>query len=50
MLPLFDGDDLDMGKILTSKLFHILMTFNVIRNVDTCFETSHAAVLFYYFK
>jgi hypothetical protein len=48
VLPLFDGDDSDLGKILTSKLYHILMTFNVIRNADTCFETAHAAVFLYH--
>jgi hypothetical protein len=30
VLPLFDGDDCDLAPILQSKLYHILMTFNVM--------------------
>ncbi len=45
VLPLFDGDDCDLGPILKSKLYHILMTFNVMKNVDTCFESAYAAVI-----
>ena len=50
VLPLFDGDDSDSGPLLQSKLYHILMTFNVMKNVDTCFESAYAAVICFLYK
>ena len=34
-----------MRPLLQSKLYHILMTFNVMANVDTLFETAYLALL-----
>ena len=59
MLPLFDEKDKDLKPFITSKLYHILMTFNVMLNagldikllaliihyLDTLFESAYQALL-----
>lgn len=46
IVPLFDEKiDADLKPLITSKLYHILMTFNVMQNVDTCFENAYLALL-----
>jgi hypothetical protein len=44
VLPLFGEKDLDLAPFLRTRLFNILMTFNLLQNVDCCFDTSHAAL------
>ena len=44
VIPLFDENDQDLKPFITSSLFHILMTFNVIQNVDTCFYNAYVAL------
>lgn len=45
VLPLFTSKDADLSPLLNSKLFNILMTFNVMGNADTCFESAYLALL-----
>lgn len=45
VLPLFDEKDQDLKPFITSKIYSILMTFNVMQNADTCFENSYLALL-----
>lgn len=45
VVPLFDEADADLQPYITSKLYHILMTFNVMQNVDTIFENAYMALL-----
>lgn len=44
VLPLFGTKDLDLKDFIRTRFFNLLMTFNVIHNVDTCFDTSHASL------
>jgi hypothetical protein len=44
VLPLFDEEDADLKPLLNTNLFHILMTFNVMQNADTCFSNAYAAL------
>jgi len=45
VLPLFDEKDYDLQPFINSKIYHLLMTFNVIQNVDTLFENAYCALL-----
>jgi len=45
VLPLFDKEDEDMKYLLRSKLYHLLMNFNVMQNVDTLYEDAYLALL-----
>ncbi len=45
VLPLFDESDADMKELITSRLYQILMTFNVMQNADTIFENSYFALM-----
>lgn len=45
VLPLFSKTDEDMKPLINSKIYHILMTFNVMANADTCFENAYLALL-----
>ena len=45
VLPLFDIEDKDLKPLLTSKLYHLLMTFNVVQNVDTLYEEAYMTLL-----
>lgn len=45
VLPLFDEKDYDLQPYINSKIFHLLMTFNVMLNVDTLYENAYSALL-----
>lgn len=45
VIPLFEECDKDMKPLLTSKLYSILMTFNLMQNADTCFSDAYMALL-----
>jgi hypothetical protein len=45
VIPLFDESDSDLGPLLRSSLFHLMMTFNCMRNLDTFFPEAYLAVL-----
>ena len=45
VLPLYNEKDYDLKPFLNSKLFHLLMTFNLLQNVDTLFENAYSAAL-----
>lgn len=38
IMPLFNDNDFDLGPLISSKLYHCLMTFNVLENIDTIFD------------
>lgn len=48
MLPLLSADDADLAPLLNTKLFNLLMTFNVTENPDAVFESSYVSLLFGY--
>lgn len=45
VLPLFDKEDADLQPLISSKLFHLLMTFNVVQNIDTLYEEAYLTLL-----
>ena len=45
VLPLFDEKDYDIKPYINSKIYHLLMTFNVMQNVDTLYENAYSALL-----
>ena len=45
VLPLFDEKDYDLQPFINSKIFHLLMTFNVMQNVDTLYENAYCALM-----
>lgn len=45
VIPLFSKADADLKPLINTKLFHILMTFNVMGNADTCFENAYLGLL-----
>ena len=45
VLPLFAKGDDDMKALLRSRLYHLMMTFNVMQNVDTLYEDAYLALL-----
>ncbi|EAR97525.1 VWA domain CoxE-like protein (macronuclear) [Tetrahymena thermophila SB210] len=45
VIPLFSKKDLDLKPLINTKLYHILMTFNVMGNADTCFENAYLGLL-----
>lgn len=45
VLPLYDEKDYDLKPFLNSRLFHLLMTFNLLQNVDTLYENAYSAAL-----
>jgi len=45
VVPLFSKKDAVLSPLLKSKLYSILMTFNVMGNADTCFENAYFALL-----
>lgn len=45
VLPLFDKCDADLRPLISSKLYHLLMTFNVMQNVDTLYEDAYLSLL-----
>jgi len=45
VLPLFTKSDDDMKGLLRSRLYHLMMTFNVMQNVDTLYEDAYLALL-----
>ncbi|EAR96245.1 zinc-binding dehydrogenase family oxidoreductase (macronuclear) [Tetrahymena thermophila SB210] len=45
VIPLFGQKDYDLKPLLTTQFFHILMNFNVMHNVDTCFSECYLALL-----
>ena len=44
-IPLFSSADIDLRPFIRTKLYNILMTFNVMQNADTCFENAYLALL-----
>jgi len=42
VLPLFTDED--MIPFIRSRFFNLLMTFNMLHNVDCCYDTSHSAL------
>lgn len=45
VLPLYGKEDADMKLLLRSRLYHLMMTFNVMQNVDTLYEDAYLALL-----
>jgi hypothetical protein len=45
VLPLFGKEDADLKPLITSKIYHLLMTFNVMQNVDTLYDDAYLALL-----
>lgn len=45
VLPLFDNEDADLAPLLQTRLYHLMMTFNVMQNVDTLYEDAYLALL-----
>ncbi len=45
VLPLFDESDTELGPLLRSNLFHLMMTFITMRNLDTFFPEAYLALL-----
>ncbi|KAL4429280.1 hypothetical protein ABPG74_013586 [Tetrahymena malaccensis] len=45
VVPLFGPKDYDLRPLLTTQFFHVLMNFNVMHNVDTCFSECYLAIL-----
>jgi translation elongation factor EF-1alpha len=45
VLPLFEESDKDIKHLIRSKLYHLLMTFNTMRNVDTFYYEAYAGLL-----
>jgi len=45
VIPLFDQSDSDLGPLVRSSLFHLMMTFNCMRNLDTFFPEAYLALL-----
>jgi len=45
VLPLFDKDDNALAPLIRSKLYHLLMTFNVMQTIDTLYEDAYLALL-----
>ena len=38
ILPLFTFKDKDLRPLLQHNLYHLLMTFNIVQNVDTLYD------------
>jgi hypothetical protein len=45
VLPLYDDKDKDLIPFLKTRLFGVLMTFNLLQNADCCYDTSLAALM-----
>jgi len=45
VLPLFDKNDEDMASLINSRLYRLLMTFDVMLNVDTYYDEAYLALL-----
>lgn len=45
VIPLFSSSEEDLKPFLRSKFFDTLMTFNVLRSADVCYEEALAAIL-----
>jgi translation elongation factor EF-1alpha len=45
VIPLFEASDNDLKPLVRSKLYHLLMTFNCMRNVDTFFFDAYYGLL-----
>ncbi len=45
VLPVFDEVDFDLAPFLKSNIFNLLMTFNLVQNVDTLFDNAYQALL-----
>lgn len=45
VLPLFDEGDKDIKPFIRSSIFHLLMTFNCMRNLDTIFLDAYLALI-----
>lgn len=45
VLPLFSEKDKDLKEFLNSNLFHLLMTFNVMSNIDMLYNNAYFALL-----
>jgi translation elongation factor EF-1alpha len=45
VIPLFDKTDKDLSPLIRTKLYHLLMTFNVMRNVDTFYYEAYHGLL-----
>ncbi|EAR83313.1 zinc-binding dehydrogenase family oxidoreductase (macronuclear) [Tetrahymena thermophila SB210] len=45
VVPLFGPKDYDLKPLLATSFFHVLMNFNVMHNVDTCYSEAYLALL-----
>ena len=45
VLPLFDKGDEDMANLINSRLYRLLLTFNMVLNVDTYYDEAYLALL-----
>lgn len=45
VLPLFDKHDADLFPIVSSRFHHLLMSYNVVLNVDVLFEEAYLSLL-----
>jgi len=45
VLPLYGKADEDLKNLVRTRLFHLMMTFNVMQNVDTLYEDAYLALL-----
>ncbi|KAL4428932.1 hypothetical protein ABPG74_017522 [Tetrahymena malaccensis] len=45
VVPLFGPKDYDLKPLLSTSFFHVLMNFNVMHNVDTCYSEAYLALL-----
>jgi hypothetical protein len=45
LVPLFDKSDIDIFPLLQSKLFTLLLTHMVTKNMDTLIKDSYPALL-----
>jgi translation elongation factor EF-1alpha len=45
VIPLFEDSDSDLKPLIRSRLYHLLMTFNCMRNVDTFFFDAYYGLL-----
>lgn len=45
VVPLLGAEDEDMSALINTKLFNLVMTFNVLKNPDSLFEEAYLALL-----
>jgi hypothetical protein len=48
VIPLFDQRDSDIAPFLKSTFFDYLMTYNLLKSMDLCYDLSYAVCLAHY--